>query len=227
MGGFGSGRWQGHQAKDTVEDCYALDGFWCVREGILQNGQSGAIDWRNTATGKVLFGLTYLVNTACDSTLLGYSVAQGGEILVSRVPLLARRPNFGGIKLWFACPSCGGRARKIYLAPGRKRFACRRCYRLAYYVQRKDELGRANAKVRKIRLLLGGPGYLLARFPARPPGMWRRTYNRLMTEAAIAERVAVYWHGVRLDRIEQIPRSKADTMSAATGTKSPRYKIQR
>ncbi len=53
-----------------------------------------------------------------------------------RIPLLSTRPNYGGVRWWFACPRlrdgcpCARRVRRLYLRRGY--FACRLCHDLTY-----------------------------------------------------------------------------------------------
>jgi hypothetical protein len=57
-------------------------------------------------------------------------------------------------------------------------FACRCCSGLAYVSQQKDPLIRNVSRSQKIRTRLGGSPDLFGPIPARPRGMWRRTYRR-------------------------------------------------
>ena len=50
-------------------------------------------------------------------------------------PVPLERGVPGGYRVYFLCPRCGGRARKLHLPPGETRFGCRPCYNLAYQSQ--------------------------------------------------------------------------------------------
>lgn len=166
-----------------------------MRVGIFRNGanHSGVWEWRDAETGEVRCAVAYRVDASSDSrsAALRYRLVSTNETLAYNVPLLTTRPNYGGVKWWFGCPACRRRVRKLYLPPGHKYFVCRRCYRLAYELQRKDAQGRAIAKARKVRSRLGGSPSLLDRFPSPPKGMWSRTYLRLRAEAYAAEGRAI------------------------------------
>ena len=79
------------------------------------------------------------------------------------------------------------RVQKLYLPPNARRFGCRHCSDLTYDSRRRDARRRAIWKAIKIRERLGGREYLEEEFPARPPRMWRRTYERLRKEGEEAE----------------------------------------
>src|SRR5215467_8269937 len=45
------------------------------------------------------------------------------------------RPEFGGLRHWYLCPSCNCRVRKLYSPAAGYEFQCRRCYGLVYRSQ--------------------------------------------------------------------------------------------
>jgi hypothetical protein len=52
--------------------------------------------------------------------------------------MLERTPTqFRGERIWFLCPACETRARKLYLPPGRTYFLCRTCHDLSYRSRQK------------------------------------------------------------------------------------------
>ena len=63
---------------------------------------------------------------------------------------------------------------------------CRQCSGLVYRSQRKDAEGRAALKAWRLRARLGDDGGLFDPLPERPPGMHRRTYQRLCDEIEAA-----------------------------------------
>jgi hypothetical protein len=83
---------------------------------------------------------------------------------------------------------CARRVVKLH-GPGRY-FLCRHCYRLAHASQNESAWQRKLRRANKIRQSLGGDPGVLATFPAKPKGMWRRTYERLREQAMDAEMLA-------------------------------------
>src|SRR5262245_10188937 len=76
-----------------------------------------------------------------EASLRGWPVqlsceVEGRPVTVS-VRMTHTRSVFGkGRQWWFHCPSCYRRCSWLYLPPGALKFACRRCWGLAYYSQR-------------------------------------------------------------------------------------------
>jgi hypothetical protein len=69
--------------------------------------------------------------------------------------------------------------RKLYLVPGQKYFACRRCCDLRYASQREDYAHRALSQAQAIRLRLGGSAAMDHEFPPKPKRMRWKTYRLL------------------------------------------------
>jgi hypothetical protein len=65
-----------------------------------------------------------------------------------QVNLIASRPQFGGRRWWFACPSpaCERRVRHLYLPVGGDYFLCRHCHGLTYTSRQQNR--RPNALLR-------------------------------------------------------------------------------
>lgn len=101
MGGPGSGSWYRWDKKDTVENHPRLDVRELHREHGIKPGSWVTVNYE----------------------WRGEQVAQ--EILLDWTPC-----NYGGLRPWFICMTCGRRVAKIYL--GGKYFACRLCLDLTY-----------------------------------------------------------------------------------------------
>lgn len=96
--------------------------------------------------------------------------------------------NYGGPpRIYFRCPSCSRRCRFLYLR--NLHFKCRQCAELNYYSQQvsKGTDEAAYKMQRFIREKFGveesmSPAEAVDYFPARPKGMHRNTYFRLLEE---------------------------------------------
>ncbi len=188
MGGLGSGRHWGC-GRTTVEDGLTLDINKLVRDGIIRPAQwrSGTLRWTWVATGEESGSIGYEANLTdpCHTWIrLHYRV--DGEPQDYRVTLDTTRPNYGGSRWWFLCPSTRERVAKLHLPPGGRIFASRKAYGLAYRSQRERAHGRALTRTQNIRMKLGGSPSLLEPFPDKPKCMWWRTYRRLREEAEAA-----------------------------------------
>ena len=99
------------------------------------------------------------------------------------------RCHFGGRGPWFVCSVrtngqyCGRRVAVLYAAG--ELFACRRCCGLAYASQLKDLLVRNVSGQGKSGCGSAAAPDLFVPIPARPRGMWRRTYERHCAALAI------------------------------------------
>jgi hypothetical protein len=128
----------------------------------------------------------YSIELLCNPQVrMCYKDPRSGEFCDYSVDLVSTRPPYGGLRWWFVCPGvvagrrCGRRVRKLYLAPGRAGFACRRCCELCYISQREDKWTRALSKAQAIRVRLGGSAAMHKEFPAKPKRMRWKTYRLL------------------------------------------------
>ena len=192
MGGFGSGRPSGY-GRQIVEACRSIDVNRLHREGCLVPGWGGGWQW--TCDGEKVAS----INMRAEDDLLNLSyrvrIADGDWEDVGETVRIVRVPcRFGGTRPYFICPGvvdgavCGRRVVKLY-GPGRY-FLCRHCYRLANASQNEEAWDRSLRRAGKIRRRLGGEDGAAIPFPARPKGMWQRTYERLREEALEAEILA-------------------------------------
>jgi hypothetical protein len=143
-----------------------------------------------------------------DRLHLAYRVRKGGgdwQDVAETVRIVRLTCRFGGARPYFICPglangiACGRRVAKLYGA-GRY-FLCRHCYRLGNASQIEGLWDRALRRANKIRQRLGGESGMLAPFPARPKGMWWRTYERLREHALAAETTAEEAFARRSERL--------------------------
>jgi hypothetical protein len=189
MGGFGSGRPSG-SGRNKVEACRSIDANRLNREGCLRPGWRGGWQW--TSDGEKVASI--ILRAEADVLRLSYSVRIGGgdwEDVKEAVHIVRLPCRFGGARPYFICPgvangiACGRRVAKLY-GPGRY-FLCRDCYRLAHASQSEGAWDRTLRRANKIRQRLDGDPGMAAPFPARPKGMWHRTYERLREHAFDAE----------------------------------------
>jgi hypothetical protein len=114
----------------------------------------------------------------------------GAEDVEEIVPIIRVPCRYGGSRPYFVCPGivngvyCGRRVVCLHLAD--RYFVCRHCNALIYASQLENTSARATRKANKIRARLGDTfGWPVQ--PLRPKGMWRRTFQRLRAEIAVAE----------------------------------------
>src|SRR4029453_15964735 len=114
--------------------------------------------------------------------------------------------RFGGVRHWFACPSCGRRCRIVY---GGLHFRCRVCRHARYESQYEHPALRVGSRRWRIRQKLQereGPRWrwgLDDGFPPKPPRMHSRTYRRLQ---ALDEPLAGRWRIGMIDLLEKMDR---------------------
>ena len=149
MGGYGSGRWGSQRKKTQVEHCRRF-AIGDLIKGIRYVEGGGGL-WRGGITwslaGRYVADITYTIRI--DSGLLvelAYNLTPAGgepEQINYTVRLTSAPLPWGGLRYWFICPvkNCGRRARKLYLAPGGKYFACRHCYNLTYKSAQEEHSG--------------------------------------------------------------------------------------
>jgi hypothetical protein len=192
MGGLGSGRSSGF-GRDKVEACRSIDVNRLHKAGCLCAGWRGGWQW--TRVDEKVASIDLRVEA--EGLHLSYRVRVAGgdwERVVETVRILRMPCRFGGARPYFICPgvvngvACGRRVAKLFRS-GRY-FLCWHCYRLAHASQSESGWERALRRANRIRQRLGGEPGMVAPFPQRPKGMWRRTYERLRTRAFAAELLA-------------------------------------
>jgi hypothetical protein len=203
MGGFGSGRPSG-TGRDKVENCRSIDVSRLQKTGCLRDGWVGGWRWRSDGEKVASINL----RAEADRLHLSYCVRIGGgecEDVAETVGIVSAPCRYGGVRPYFICPgvvngvACGRRVAKLHGA-GRY-FLCRHCGRLGYSSQSEGARDRALRRANKIRRRLGGDPDLVAPFPPKPRGMWRRTYERLREQALAAEMLADEAFALQAERL--------------------------
>ena len=202
MGGAFSGR-NDYATTPTVEACRSLDVNWMHRQGCLDPGASGSIQWSEGDEQVASLGYR-TVGEGGDGgsrrVVLSYTMVDGRtgdrEEHEYPIPIETTPCNFGGERPWFRCPgvvdgeSCRRRVGKLYRPPRGDLYLCRHCYDLGYRSSREsgDPIQKALRRFQRAQRKLGvGPstpesGSYEDVYPDRPKGMHRSTYEELMTE---------------------------------------------
>ena len=144
MGGYGSGRWRGHDKKTTVEACLQLAVGRLVRDGLIAASSGiGTLSCTDLRTGQPTATLTFRRELSRDGLVFRLRYTATGwdrreHDVDEPIRLQTTRPPIGGTRWWFTCPlavdgrACGRRAGKLYLPPGERYFGCRHCHDLTY-----------------------------------------------------------------------------------------------
>lgn len=180
MGGYGSGRSGGRPIADSASK---IDLPWMVRTGKVREGSwiTGTLHWTwsdGSSAGSISY--TARMDEPGNERLeLSYTRGTGDtkESVRQTVRLESTRPHYGGKRWWMICPYRHVQVSKLYLPSGGDRFASRQAWRIGYRCQRVAQRDRASEALFKLQRKLsceqGWGGW-----PARPKGMWQRTYER-------------------------------------------------
>lgn len=131
-------------AKEKVEDSLVLDVLDFAKKGYLRDGTSSTTRW--TGEDKVIGSISWRVTGG--ALHLTYTVTRGDGAKTNYsypVPLARTPATYGGERVWFTCPRCRKRVRKLYLPPSGGRFLCRDCHGLSYLSRQKRRSAEAKA----------------------------------------------------------------------------------
>jgi len=152
------GRWYYHRKATTNESC-RLTMPYLKKRCMLSSQNTERIGWTSSQTGKET-NICLTVDITMDNPYarLVYTVTdrQGNKTDYNyEVSLVTTTPcNFGGVRYWFACLSCSGRAAVLYLATGDVYFRCRHCNNLSYRSRnrcRLESFGHTDREIKKLR----------------------------------------------------------------------------
>lgn len=165
----GAGR-PGYRAK--AERLLRVDVRQWHRGGYLREGRTFSWHW---SCGDEPAGSIGVRVHGSHSLALQYWIGNQGERrdASQTIHLAHTLCRYGNSRPWFVCPLCQERAGLLFLRW--RRFACRKCQRVAYSSQSEDALDRLWRRQHRIEARLGD-GWL------RPKGMRHRTYDRLFAE---------------------------------------------
>lgn len=181
--------------RPTPASFNQLDIRWLKRRGILQSGSKSRITF-SSPYPTAPWVRDYLIFVDDDEIELQH------EGRTQYLGIVETPVHLGGVRPWFRCPSCGGRAAILY-GP---RFACRKCKHVAYPSQRESPRYRPLQRAQKIRMRLGGDANITLPFPPRPKGMHRNTYRCWEAKAHAYEQQAL---GVLVARWQMQPNKSA------------------
>ena len=187
MGGFGSGRKCG---QPIVEAGPVLDLAWMLRTGLATLGANvtGTLTWTCRSERVTVVGYTAFMAVP-GSERLELSFVNGPNRQTVRLSITV--PNFGGKRWWIICPILGSHVNKLYLPRGKVWFASRNVYNLHYRSERVTKQQRALDRLFGLQVKLGCTKGLGVPPPARPKGMWQRTYERQLDRYQQLETAAV------------------------------------
>ncbi len=184
----GGHNWKG---SGTVEGTRSLDVRKLARAGYLAGTRFGGWTWSygdgSTATigikgGRDLITLEHRFKSGRDDL----------QAISQPIPIAWERCRFGGERPWFVCDVsangkyCGRHVAKLYGA-GRL-FACRRCYRLGYRIQRGGPIDSVHQRLARLHRKLGAE-YERPDLPPPPKPKWMRwkTYFRIAAQIEAGE----------------------------------------
>lgn len=127
MGGYNSTRWNDVTTRSVVEECYSLLAPRLGRGSLGERPLHNMLRWERSGFE---VGCTLVPTTV--GTYLWLTFCRYGKAIEQGIELCTTRPHFGGLRWWFVCPRCRGRAGRLHLPPGSTQFWCRACHGLSY-----------------------------------------------------------------------------------------------
>jgi len=171
MGGLGSGNWQTPSMRPRVGQFRAIDIHDVSYRGRLRLGMTFNLPVRTP-------DISLDIRVRGNSVLAEYVGGTGDPLLRAwSLRTTATDQHFGGERIWFRCPGCGGRVRFLYV--GIHYIGCRQCLRLLYPSQYENDIGRGFSRLRKATGRLRLDAFLQSN-SAKPKGMHAVTFIRLL-----------------------------------------------
>ncbi len=131
-------------SKLLADSSCKLSIFYLKKNRLLYSYCNTVMSWTSSLTDKKS---TVRVNIDMEERphmRLRYTVtdSEGDSTDYDDQVFLANTPcHFGGLRWWFACPSCGRRVGILYLPSGGRLFRCRHCYDLTYQSRNDNRRG--------------------------------------------------------------------------------------
>ena len=147
-----------YDRKATADESHDISIFRLKKWGMLKAGYSSTtVTWTSNQTNKQSkIGLEVSM-TDEPFVRLSYAITDGqgnSTPYDNEVSLITTPCNLGGVRYWFACPSCGRRVAVLYLAPGNVYFRCRNCNNLSYQSRNTsglEEWGHTSRQIDQLR----------------------------------------------------------------------------
>jgi hypothetical protein len=143
-----------YNSKATADESCSLEMSYLRKRGMLTGEESfEKIAWTSSMrrrTTTLIFGIHL---TDDPFIILMYTITDrdGNESEYKHeVSLVTTLCNFGGVRYWFGCPSCGQRVAVLYLSPGDVYFRCRHCNNLTYDSRNNCSMAKFGVISRKI-----------------------------------------------------------------------------
>jgi hypothetical protein len=184
MGGIGSGS---EPQRTLVEDCLILDANELARQGCFQVGSLTSKENCWKIDGVTVAKAVLEIDLRCDryQPQMRLTLSRPHHEDVSQmIALRDITPTYGGIR-WFFKARNGERCQKLNLPPRSNRFGTRKEFQLSYRSKRLSPPARARWRAQQLRESLPGSAY--QKYPPRPRGMHRKTYDRLVSQLREAD----------------------------------------
>jgi len=183
MGGLGSGG-RNSKGRGRVEGCQYLDAVRLKQFGLLAEGKSSELTWRDengAPTNKIR------VHSGRDRIRLDYKWRRGDGPWTPHEETVAidwRARHLGGEQPYFLCPRCTQRVKRLY---GGVRYICRACHNLIYASTQERAGDRAARRMRKLRRRIGADIGMEAAIGPKPRGMHTKTFDHVFDQILVAE----------------------------------------
>lgn len=129
MGGYGSTRWNAHNARTTTGACYKIILKNLKLSEVMGKGETakGVYSWADGNSLGVHYFPDYLILTYGSTNARGEKQSIQERVRLSKEPL-----HLGGFQYFIHCPNCQRRGRILYRPAYAMRYLCRDCHRLTY-----------------------------------------------------------------------------------------------
>ena len=141
MGGVGSGRWRGRNRRSLVEDCLSMDVLDPSFKALLRlDFADGKIEWPSTRGTGPLLSVNFILSVVepDGSRRITFDFADDPyqpELVVVLEPATVGFSR----RVYFRCPRCNQRVRKLFVAPRKLELCCRACAGLTYLSSRQHD----------------------------------------------------------------------------------------